>query len=125
MPGTGPFISIFITPLMANVIGGALTFYLVAPAWATVVRKPVETGRFEIGAALLGLTTAVAGIVFGVQAENRPDHLLDGFPSLFCFIFPYAAGELSIMLWLLIKGARSERVEHQPSEFDNRVAGLA
>jgi len=35
---------------------------------------------------------------------------------------PFAAGVLSIMLWLLIKGARPEPSEDQPSESGNRVA---
>jgi hypothetical protein len=72
---------------MANVMGGALAFYMVLTAWVTVARKPGETGHLEIGAALLGLATAIAGLVFGLQALNSPAQLLDGSPPVFYFIF--------------------------------------
>ena len=87
MAATGAFIATFITPVMGNIMGGTLTFYLVASGWATVARKPGETGRLDIGVALIGLATATLGFVFGLQAANSPTHLLDGYPPALYFIF--------------------------------------
>jgi uncharacterized membrane protein len=87
MAAAGVFISIFINPAASNIPGGALTFYMVVTAWATVWRKPGTTGRLEIGAALLGLAIGIAGIAFGIQAANSPNHRFDGSPPVFFFIF--------------------------------------
>jgi len=91
MTATGTFISIFIRPVMGNVMGGLLAFYLVATAWLTVWRKPGATGRVETGLALLGLATATAGLVFGIQAANSPRQLLDESPPIFYFVFASVA----------------------------------
>ncbi|MDQ3998150.1 MAG: DUF2306 domain-containing protein [Gemmatimonadota bacterium] len=91
MAGTGAYISVFITPVMSNVIAGLLALYLTATAWATVWREPGETGGLEIGLALLGLATAISGITFGLQAANSPNGLLDESPAPFYFIFGGAA----------------------------------
>lgn len=91
MSGTGLYISLFITPVMPNVMGGSLTFYLTATAWATVWRKPGESGRLEIVAALWGLAVAITGITFGLQAANSPNGTLDKFPYQFYFIFASVA----------------------------------
>jgi hypothetical protein len=91
MAGTGTFISIFITPVMGNVMGGSLAFYLTATAWLTVWRAPRETGRLEIAAALLGLATASAGIAFGIRAANSPAQRLDGSSPVFYFVFASVA----------------------------------
>src|SRR5580765_8938698 len=36
-----------------NIVGGTLTFYLVATAWMTARRRDLETGAFDWGALLL------------------------------------------------------------------------
>ena len=91
MASLGTVISIFITPVMANVMGGSMALYLVATAWATVIREPGQIGRFEFIAALAGLAIVVAGITFGVQASNSPKGLLHGSPAVFYFVFASAA----------------------------------
>jgi hypothetical protein len=87
MSGAGTYISIFITPVMANIMGGTVTFYLVATGWLTVLRKPGETGRLEIACALAGLAIAVTGITFGLQATQSANGLLDDFPASGYFVF--------------------------------------
>lgn len=57
--------------------GGSLAFYLTSTAWLTVWRQPGSTGRLKIAAALLGLTTAILGINFGLEAVNSPHGLKD------------------------------------------------
>jgi uncharacterized membrane protein len=91
MASAGTYISVFMTPVAANVMGGLTAVYLTATAWTTVRRKPGETGRFEIALALLGLATAIGGITFGLQAANSPDGLKDKFPAMGYFIFATVA----------------------------------
>lgn len=91
MAAAGTVISIFITPVMANVMGGSMAFYLVATAWATVIREPGQIGRFEFVAALAGLAIVAAGITFGVLASHSPKGLLHGSPAPFYFVFASAA----------------------------------
>jgi hypothetical protein len=87
MAASGTAISIFITPVRGNIMGGTLALYMVATAWATVVRAPGRVGRFEVGAALGGLAIAAAGLVFGLRAASAPNGLLDHYPAAFYFIF--------------------------------------
>jgi hypothetical protein len=91
MAATGTGISIFITPIMANVMGGSLAFYLTATGWAAAWRRPATTGGLEIGAALLGLATTIAGITFGVLAGREPNGRLHGSPPAFYFVFASVA----------------------------------
>ena len=91
MAATGTYISIFITPIMGNVMGGTMAFYLTATAWATVVRKPGEIGRFEIVAALGAFTIAAAGFTFGLEAAHNARGVKDGYPAMLYYIFASAA----------------------------------
>lgn len=65
-------------PARGSIIGGALTFYLVATAWMTVRRKSGTVGTFEIGAMVFGLAIAAAALSFGIQAAKAPSGILDG-----------------------------------------------
>jgi uncharacterized membrane protein len=87
MSAAGATIAAFIVPVAANVMGGLMAFYLTATAWATVWRKPGETGRLEIALAFLGLATAILGINFGIQAANSPNGTLHQFPATGYFVF--------------------------------------
>ena len=55
MSGVGTFLSVFMVPNKANIMGGSMAFYLTASAWITVWRKPGRTGRLEIATMLLAL----------------------------------------------------------------------
>ena len=91
MAASGWFISVFITPVMANVMGGMVAFYMTATAWLTVRRRPGETGHLEVALALLALATAVAGVIFGATAALSPTQLLHGSSPRFYVIFATVA----------------------------------
>ena len=55
-----------------NVLGGLLTFYLVATAWLTARRSDGKPGLVDWGALLAILAVAVAEITFGIQAASSP-----------------------------------------------------
>src|SRR6185295_10546431 len=87
LSSAGVVLSLIKTPNMGNIMGGTTAFYLVATAWATVIRKPGEIGRFEIVAALGGLTIAAGAITFAVLAANSPTGRFHEYPPLMYFIF--------------------------------------
>ena len=55
-----------------NIIGGTLTFYLVATAWITAKRRAPETGLLDWGALLVVLTLAVVQVTWGAEAAMSP-----------------------------------------------------
>lgn len=82
MSGIGAVVAPFLpTPERASVIAGALTFYLVLSAWATVKCKPGQCGRPDYAAlgASLGITAASA-FYFGLASQS-PGGKLDGQPG--------------------------------------------
>jgi hypothetical protein len=91
MAGTGVYISIFITPVIPNIMGGGVTLYLTSTAWLTVWQRPGETGRLDIAAMIWGLAVAAAGFTFAALAMQTPKGMLDGFPSRFFLIFSTVA----------------------------------
>ena len=68
-------------PVMLSVVGGLLTLYLVATAWATVRREPDRSGHFEIVACLAALVIGTASVAFGLQAQWSESGLKDGFSA--------------------------------------------
>lgn len=72
---------------LINIIVGALTFYLVATGWATIMRKEGETGLFEFGALFLALADGTTALLFGWQATHGANGLKDGYPAAAYFIF--------------------------------------
>lgn len=87
MAVSGVYISIFITPIMPNIMGGMVTLYLVTTGWQTARRRPGTTGAFEIGAAILGLTVAVTGYAIAFLGARIPAELLDGFGPRFFIVW--------------------------------------
>jgi hypothetical protein len=87
LSAAGVVLSLIKTVNMGNIMGGTTAFYMVATAWATVIRKPGETGRFEIAAALGGLVVTIAATSFGVLALSSPNGRFYGYPALMYFIF--------------------------------------
>ena len=94
MASMGATLAMTYSPNRGNVMGGGLTFYMVATAWATVRRRPGDTGRMEIGLALLGAAVASAGYTFGTMAALSPTHTLDKYPPPLYFIF----GSVALLL---------------------------
>jgi len=94
MASMGATLAMTYSPNRGNVMGGGLTFYMVATAWATVRRKPEEVGRMEIALALLGAAVAGAGYTFGTMAALSPTNTLDKYPPPLYFIF----GSVALLL---------------------------
>jgi len=63
-----------------NVLGGVLTFYLVATAWVTARRKSEEAGIFD-GAALVVISAlGTVALTWGLEAANSPTGLKHEYP---------------------------------------------
>ena len=63
-----------------NVLGGALTFYLVATAWLTAGRKEGAPGIFDWGALLLILLVGAIEVTCGFEALASQTGLKYGYP---------------------------------------------
>jgi hypothetical protein len=64
-----------------NVLGGALTFYLVTTAWMTARRRDGEPGIFDWGALLVVLAVAAVTVTWGLEAANSPTGSKHGYPA--------------------------------------------
>jgi len=64
-----------------NIVGGTLTFYLVATAWITAKRRAPETGLLDWGAFLLILALTAVEMTWGVEAATSPTGLKYDYPS--------------------------------------------
>lgn len=51
-----------------NILGGAITFYLVATAWMTARRRDGEPGIFDWAALLMVFAVAASNLTLGIQA---------------------------------------------------------
>jgi len=71
----------FMKSQVTNVLGGVLTFYLVATAWATARRKDGETGFFDWGALLFALAVGASLVTFGLEAAYSQKGLKYGYPA--------------------------------------------
>jgi hypothetical protein len=63
-----------------NVLGGTLTFYLVATAWMTARRRGGEPGIFDWGAFLVVLTLAAVELTCAFEAATSHTGLKYGYP---------------------------------------------
>ena len=63
-----------------NILGGALTFYLVVTAWLTARRRDGKPGIFDWGACLLVLGLAVVEVTLGLEAAMSPTGLKYDYP---------------------------------------------
>jgi Predicted membrane protein (DUF2306) len=64
-----------------NILGGALTFYLVATGWMTARRSRLVTDIFDWGALLIALTVGAVAVTYGLEAANSRTGLRDGVPA--------------------------------------------
>jgi len=78
-----------------NILGGTLTFYLVATAWITARRRDGAPGIFDWGALLVVLGVAVVELILGLEAAMSPTGLKYDYPPgpylIFCFVAALAA----------------------------------
>lgn len=98
-------------PQRGSAIGGIITFYLVATAWATVRRREGTIGRFEIAALLVAIGAASADVMLGLQAADSPTGMLEGAPAPAYFVFASiaglaAAGDLRMIVRGGLRGAQ-------------------
>jgi hypothetical protein len=63
-----------------NVMGGTVTFYLVATAWLTAKRREGKPGLFDWGALLMAATLAAVALTWAVEAAMSPTGLKLGYP---------------------------------------------
>jgi hypothetical protein len=94
-----------------NVLGGTLTFYLVATAWLTARRKDGDwkPGIVDWGALLVVSTVAAVEFTRGSQAAMSPTGMKDGFPPWPYFVFGSvaviaAAGDIRMLVCRGISG---------------------
>jgi uncharacterized membrane protein len=77
----------FMKSQVGNVLGGFLTFYLIATAWATARHKDGETGVFDYGALVVGSAIAAFYATFGFEAALSQTGLKYGYPAGIYFVF--------------------------------------
>ena len=96
---------------LLNVLAGVFTFYLVATAWLTVMRKEEETGLVEFGLLLVALAAGTSGWILGWEAANSPTGLKAGDSAVPYFILgslllSSAAGDIRVIIRGGITGAQ-------------------
>jgi len=93
-----------------NILGGTLTFYLVATAWLTARRKNKEKGTsiFDWGALLVISTVAAFDLTYGVEAAYSPTGLkFDYPPGPYFFIGAVAVLAVVGDIRMLVRGGIS------------------
>src|SRR5256885_16883503 len=78
MSAAGAYMAEFIKPNNGNVMGGTLTFYLVATGWAATRRRDRKVGTFDWSALFVALAIGAAAVTWGLQAAMSPTGLKDG-----------------------------------------------
>jgi hypothetical protein len=68
----------------SNILGGGLTFYLVATAWLVAKRRDGATGLMDWGALFIVLAIAGVTVTFGLEAAFSPTGRSHGYP-----VWPY------------------------------------
>ena len=63
-----------------NILGGTLTFYLVATAWLTARRRDGEPGIFDWGALVVVLAVGIVEVTWGIEAAMSPTGLKYEYP---------------------------------------------
>jgi hypothetical protein len=87
MSGAGAYMAAFLKPNNGNVMGGALTFYLVATGWMAARRRERKVGMFDWSALLVALAIGDAAATWGLQAATSRSGLKDGYPAGMYFFF--------------------------------------
>ncbi|HYS54634.1 MAG TPA: hypothetical protein VER58_12825 [Thermoanaerobaculia bacterium] len=87
MSAAGAYMAAFMKPNKGNVMGGVLTFYLVATGWMAGRRRDQKVGMFDLCALLVALSIGAAAQTWGFQAAISPTGLKDGYPPFLYFIF--------------------------------------
>jgi uncharacterized membrane protein len=75
-----------------NTVAGVLTFYLVLTAWTAVRRRDGGLDRFALPGFLVALGSALAGVVFALEAQASPTGTIDNTPPQAFALFIIAGG---------------------------------
>ena len=111
MSASGAYIAAFIKPNNGNVMGGVLTFYLVATGWMAGKRRERTVSHFDRGALLIALAVGTAGATWGIQAALSATGRKDGYPPFLYFIFAsiallFAASDIRMLVRGGVAGAQ-------------------
>jgi hypothetical protein len=82
---------------VGNIMAGSVAFYMVATAWATVIRPAGTTGRAEIALAALGAAGTIAAATFGVLASSSASGAFAGYRPVMYYVFA-GIGALATLL---------------------------
>jgi hypothetical protein len=97
---TAPFL-----PDRVSAAMGVFVFYLTLTGWLTVRRPPMETGRLDVAATLLGTTAGAGFLAVGVIASGLPNFVIDHEPGALAFVIvPFAAMAVALDLRLMRAG---------------------
>jgi hypothetical protein len=86
LASTGMFLAL-IKSQPPNILGGALTCYLVATSWLTARHRPGESSMLDWLASFFGLAVAVAEYTLAVEAAQSPTGHKYGYPPFAFAIF--------------------------------------
>jgi len=111
MSAAGAYMAEFIKPNNGNVMGGVLTFYLVATGWRTARNRERKVGIFDWSALLTALAIGAAAVTWGLQAVNSKSGLKDGYPGGMYFFFGsiallFAASDVRMIMRGGVSGAK-------------------
>jgi hypothetical protein len=90
LSGSGVFLAL-IKSQPGNVLGGSLTFYLVATAWMTARRRNGGSGIFAWGGLLAVLAVLAVATTFGVEAATSSTGLKHDYPPGPYFFLAFVA----------------------------------
>jgi hypothetical protein len=91
-----------------NILGGTLTFYLVATAWMAARRRDGEASMFDWGALLVVLGVAACQLTFGSEAALSQTGLKYGYPpGPYFFMGSVAVLAVTGDIRLLVRGGIS------------------
>ena len=93
-----------------DVLGGTITFYLVATAWETARRKQPATSLFDWGGLLVVLTVGTIDLTFGFEAAISQTGMKFGYsPGPYFFLGSVALIALAGDVRMLVRGGVSGR----------------
>jgi hypothetical protein len=91
-----------------NILGGTLTFYLVATAWMVARRCDGKTRILDWGALLMALALGTVEMICGVEAATSPTGLKYGYsPGPYLFLGSVAVIAAAGDIRMLVRGGIS------------------